>query len=815
MKIFSLVLLTILFSAVTFAQSAGSVSGTISNADGKGAGGAQVTLTLKNNAGVTFSTSSDSGGKYGFENIPAGTYLIGVTGTGSADGTRASETIELAAGQNRALDLTLLPVITAQVSIAAGTSQPLEAVSKSIDIIDAQEMRDRADFSLADSLRTVPGFRVQQLGGFGRLASVKTRGLRNQDTAILIDGIRFRDVTAITGDASSFLGDFTLTSVSRIEVLRGSGSSLYGTNAVGGTIDFETPKPPPGFHGQMSGAMGGLGLKRFRGNVSDGTKDGKLGFNLGVSRTVYTEGVDGDDDAHNTNFQNRIEYNPFSRTNLSARFFVSDGFVRLNTSPNTIGTLPVSSAQPVDAIPLSPAELKRYENGTPTGSLNIGNATFIPDADDPDNFQKSQFFSGQFAFNQVINDKFSFQSYYQGLKTTRKVTNGPRGVGFQVLSGADETDSFDGQVHTINGHFNWMPNRVSQTTFGYEFEWEKYAGKHITIDLPSNSTVDAKQSSHTVYLQELLNFMDGRLQLSGAFRAQYFSVSQPVFVPATNPIYQNLPAYKPETAFTGDGSAAYFFRSTNTKIRAHVGNGYREPSLYERFGSSYFFGSYSNSGDPNLKPERSVAWDAGVDQTFYKDRVRLSANYFYTDIQKSIDYAFCVPQCLPGPDPLSRFGGYYNTEGRIARGFEAIADIKPFRSTRIFTSYTFTNSDERNPYNLQILTSPGIPTHLFSLAATQRLGKRATINFDLAATSAYLFPFYNFNFVTFEEKYYMYRFKGSVRGDLTGNFEIPTGNEKMHLVLFGTIENIFDSDNFENGFRTPGITGRGGVRVSF
>ena len=174
-----------------------------------------------------------------------------------------------------------------------------------------------------------PVFAFSNWADSGARLIIKTRGLRNQDTAVLIDGIRFRDASAITGDASAFLSDFTLTSVSRIEVLRGSGSSLYGTNAIGGTIDFQTPKPQSGFHGNVSGAFGGLGLGRFRGNVSDGTTDGKFGFNVGVSRTVYTKGIDGEDDAHNTNFQSRIEYNPFENTNISARFFVSDAYVRL------------------------------------------------------------------------------------------------------------------------------------------------------------------------------------------------------------------------------------------------------------------------------------------------------------------------------------------------------------------------------------------------------------------------------------------------------------------------------------------------------
>jgi hypothetical protein len=116
----------------------------------------------------------------------------------------------------------------------------------------------------------------------------------------------------------------------------------------------------------------------------------------------------------------------------------------------------------------------------------------------------------------------------------------------------------------------------------------------------------------------------------------------------------------------------------------HAGSGYRVPSLYERFGSFYSdqFG-YSTSGNPFLKPERSAAFDAGIDQALFSERLRLSAVYYYTDIRDSIDFGFCVPQCLPGPDPLGRFSGYYNSEGGVARGVEASAEWKPTGSTTV------------------------------------------------------------------------------------------------------------------------------------
>ena len=80
----------------------------------------------------------------------------------------------------------------------------------------------------------------------------------------------------------------------------------------------------------------------------------------------------------------------------------------------------------------------------------------------------------------------------------------------------------------------------------------------------------------------------------------------------------------------GDGSAAYFVRQTGTKFRAHVGRGYRAPSLYERFGSGFdsFFG-YSAYGDPRLEPERTITFDAGMEQTFARGKARASATYFY------------------------------------------------------------------------------------------------------------------------------------------------------------------------------------------
>ena len=145
-------------------------------------------------------------------------------------------------------------VVTAQ-----DAPQTSDEVSKAVDVVSAREMDERNEYSIAEALRTVPGLRVQQSGGPGAFTSIKTRGLRNQDTAVLIDGLRFRDVTAPQGDASGFLGDLVSTGAGRVEVLRGSGSSLYGTNAVGGVVNIVTRGSGRPLHGICS-PSGGLGL---------------------------------------------------------------------------------------------------------------------------------------------------------------------------------------------------------------------------------------------------------------------------------------------------------------------------------------------------------------------------------------------------------------------------------------------------------------------------------------------------------------------------------------------------------------------------
>jgi outer membrane receptor for ferrienterochelin and colicin len=217
-------------------------------------------------------------------------------------------------------------------------------------------------------------------------------------------------------------------------------------------------------------------------------------------------------------------------------------------------------------------------------------------------------------------------------------------------------------------------------------------------------------------------------------------------------------------------------------------------------------------GDPSLKPERSAAFDIGADKYFSKWNAKLSAVYFYTKLDRTIGYGL-----LPQPDPWGRDnfdsgGGYLNTKGGIARGGEFSGELHPTSLTDIFASYTYTNSDQREPQvaGSGVITSLGVPANQFTFVLTQRY-KGFWANFDVLATSDYLAPV--FSNATFNS--YVYRFDGNRNADLTAGYRFTFDAGKYSLRIHGKIGNLFGYEYFENGFRTEGRTGSAGLAFDF
>src|SRR5262249_27682577 len=194
-------------------------------------------------------TIADGEGKYVIDHLPAGQYLVQADAPGMAP--RVATAIAVSEAGSTALDLKLdvSEVRTEVIVTATGSAQSTDEIANSVDTLDSADLAKNAEFSVTESLRSLPGMRIQTLGGPGSFTRIVTRGLRPQDTAITIDGMRFRDAATTQGDASSFLEDLSLVDAERIEVLRGTGSAVYGSNATGGGLKLVSEsgvRPAPG-----------------------------------------------------------------------------------------------------------------------------------------------------------------------------------------------------------------------------------------------------------------------------------------------------------------------------------------------------------------------------------------------------------------------------------------------------------------------------------------------------------------------------------------------------------------------------------------
>ena len=210
-----------------------------------------------------------------------------------------------------------------------------------------------------------------------------------------------------------------------------------------------------------------------------------------------------------------------------------------------------------------------------------------------------------------------------------------------------------------------------------------------------------------------------------------------------------------------------------------------------------------------MRPDRSVAFDAGIEQTLYRNRLRASATYFYTRLQEVIIFD-SSGVIKPATDPFGRFGGYRNTNGGIARGAELSLTASPTRMLNLSAAYTYTKAQQRTAQVPGTVRSLVIPDHQFSLVATQRFGRRFLINVDFSASSNYLAPI--FDPVKFVSR--GYRFRGLAKADVGASYTLPI-KESRSVRFFGYVDNLFDREYFENGFRTPGRTGRAGAMFVF
>lgn len=741
--------------------------------DQTGAAVSNATVRLASREGMKWSITTDAQGDYTFGRLEAGEYVLEVE---ALTFRQQVERLRLDSQEDRLLNVTLQVAGVDQhvVVTATGTAQPIDEASKAITVIDKNDIEDRHEYSLAEALRPTPGLRVVQAGGPGAFTKIFIRGLRVADTSLLLDGMRVRDAADFRGSINPYLEDLLTNNVDQVEVLRGSGSALYGSHAVGGVINV-VQQEGAGSPFLIFGAEGGsLGLFRERAQVSGGIPS-KLGYGFSGTRLDVNDGVKGSEIYRNTSLGGRAHYN--IRPNMSVRGSISfaDGFKRIGSSP----------------FPIGPAG-NEFGFASGTGPV-VG---FVENEVDLDSFRDASLFIGSVNFSHQTGRIFNYSASFQSVVTNREFNNGPDQTPTAVRLGLFEfvSDSLaDGRIDTFNFTSNIRLGDHNLVTAGFEAERELFTQSFTSPFFSTPLTTD-RQRSLAFFVQDQLILLEGRLQASTAVRTQSFLLKNPESVPEV----RNIDIKR---ALTADASLAYSFPEEGLKLRAHVGNGFRAPSLSERF--SLFQGQ--RIGNPFLRPERALSVDGGFDKEFLNGKLRTSATYFYNRLQEVIVSTSLL--------------NMVNGRGALSRGFELVLASSPHRGLSINSAYTYTRSDQaRNTPALlsdNTLLPAGasipafdIPRHSFSFQVNQRIAEGLNINFDLYSISRHRFPLFDPAF--FSEV--IFTFGGYTKADLGAAYTRRI-SERKQITFYGKFDNIFDRRIIEEGFLAPGITGIGGIRV--
>jgi vitamin B12 transporter len=178
------------------------------------------------------------------------------------------------------------PVLDHIVVTATRAATSLSHVGDSVTVITAAEARASQKTTVADLLSTTPGVTLSRNGGLGSTTAVRIRGAESDHTVVLIDGIKVNDPSS-TGGGFDF-GNLLTNDIARIEVLRGSQSVLWGSQAIGGVINIVTHDPSGPLSAAIDAEAGSHATARLAARTEAGTD--RYGWRVG-GHYVTTDGV--------------------------------------------------------------------------------------------------------------------------------------------------------------------------------------------------------------------------------------------------------------------------------------------------------------------------------------------------------------------------------------------------------------------------------------------------------------------------------------------------------------------------------------------
>jgi vitamin B12 transporter len=154
---------------------------------------------------------------------------------------------------------------TVVVTSATKSQQSIKDVTSNVSVITSKELEEKHYTTVAQALSSVAGINITSNGGLGQTTSVFMRGFATNRVLVLVDGVRYNDVTGLSGADFAHL---MISDIERIEVVKGAQSGIWGADASAGVINIITKEAKKGVSASANLEYGSFATTKHNVGVS-------------------------------------------------------------------------------------------------------------------------------------------------------------------------------------------------------------------------------------------------------------------------------------------------------------------------------------------------------------------------------------------------------------------------------------------------------------------------------------------------------------------------------------------------------------------
>ena len=620
----------------------------------------------------------------------------------------------------------LKPVVVTATRIPV----PADIVASAVTVIRASDLEAQGIRTVAEALRFVAGATVVETGSFGGQTSLFLRGGESDYVKVLLDGVPLN-----RAGGGMDLAHLTTDNLDRIEIVRGPGSVLYGSDAMTGVIQVFTRagRAPARVGAELR--AGTYGSSEGAAHIQGGGSH--VGYSIRASRFASDGLYPYNNQYRNTVVSARVHVTPDERSEGSLTYRYGDDIYHIPT--NSAGEPADSNQRSAERGPVVSLALRRrigrQGEARVVAALNEARVSFNDEPDSPG--EDGTFWSRDYLRRATANAMLTWRA--------RET--------FTVTSGVEYEDERQRGRSEFSASFGTFPDSIAvqRSNAGYYMQAVLGAAQPVAITVGGRLDANSQFGAHGTY------------RIGVVFRPR-----------------------------------------DETRLRFSAGTGFKEPTFLENFARGFV------RGNPDLDPERSRSWEAGLDRTLAGRRLTVAVTYFSQRFRDLIEFTFTPPPGEPN---------YFNVVGATADGVEAEVTGTVANGVVAVVRYTYLHTRvveqglDGGPGGQFLAGQPLLrrPAHTLAPELRATLGDRARLTLGgrwVGERDDLSFPPSGAQRVTL---------RPYTRANLSAEYDFRRpGSRGPGLVLSGSVHNAFHDRSQEiAGFRPRGRTVLIGGRVTF